>query len=123
MPSVRSRAWPLTSAKTSSTVDDVLAGIDLTGRNVIITGGHLPEPTDMLSSDAGGKIKYFTGTRFEGRSTHGTGCAFSAAVACNLAKRKNLSDSAAAAKHYVFMALKNAKAIGKGRGPIEHLYR
>jgi len=96
---------------------------EMGAKNVIITGGHLPEPTDMLSSDAGGKVKFFKGIRFEGRTTHGTGCAFSAAIACNLAKRKNLSDSTAAAKHYVFMALKNAKAIGKGRGPIEHLYR
>lgn len=96
---------------------------EMGAKNVIITGGHLSEPTDLLSSAAGQKTRLFKGVRITGRATHGTGCAFSASLACNIVLGKNLSDAAAAAKHYVTMALKNAKAIGKGRGPIDHLYR
>lgn len=95
---------------------------EMGAKNVIITGGHLEEPVDLLSMSGGRKVKLFRGKKIIGRSTHGTGCAFSAALACNLALGRNLPDATAAAKQYVAMALKTARSIGKGRGPIHHLY-
>ena len=95
---------------------------DMGAKNVIITGGHLDEPVDLLSTATARKARLIKGRKVEGRSTHGTGCAFSAALACNLALGLNLSDAAAAAKHYVTMALRTARPLGKGRGPINHLY-
>ena len=92
-------------------------------RNVIITGGHLDPPTDLLSPGAGHDIKIFSGQKITGNSTHGTGCAFATALACNLAHGETLVDAAKAAKQYVANAMKNALSIGKGRGPINHLYR
>jgi hydroxymethylpyrimidine/phosphomethylpyrimidine kinase len=90
-------------------------------RNVIITGGHLLEPVDLLSLAANQGIKLFDGKRINGRSTHGTGCAFAASLACNLALGHNLIDSTRAAKRYVANTLRNALPIGKGRGPVNHL--
>ena len=55
--------------------------------------------------------------------THGTGCAFATALACNLAQGKNLVEATGEAKQYVTSALKNAMAIGNGRGPVNHLWK
>ena len=108
-------------------LDDMKSAVpklhSLGARNVIITGGHLEEPVDLLSIDPGRKARLFKGKKIVGRATHGTGCAFSTALACNLAFGMELIDATAAAKHYVSAALKSAKPIGKGRGPINHLYK
>lgn len=90
----------------------------LGARNVIITGGHLDPPTDFLSMDSGERIKIFTGKKISARSTHGTGCAFSAALACNLALGSDLVRATLEARNYVAAALKSASALGKGIGPV-----
>jgi len=92
-------------------------------RNVVVTGGHLDPPVDLLSRASVHDIKLFQGEKVTGSSTHGTGCAFASALACNLAREESLPDAARDAKQYVFNALKNAIALGKGKGPINHLYR
>jgi hydroxymethylpyrimidine/phosphomethylpyrimidine kinase len=58
------------------------------------------------------------GRKIASRSTHGTGCAFSTALACQLALGRNLVDAARAAKRYVESALRSAPALGKGIGPV-----
>lgn len=95
----------------------------LGARNVIITGGHLDSPIDLLSFRGGQEVRLFDGKKVKGRSTHGTGCAFAAALACNLAHGRNLSDATKAAKQYVTKALKTAVPIGEGKGPLNHLVR
>jgi hydroxymethylpyrimidine/phosphomethylpyrimidine kinase len=89
-------------------------------RNVIITGGHLDLPIDLLSLAGGQGTKLFEGKKISGRSTHGTGCAFATSIACNLALGHTLTDSTRAAKQFVANALRNAIPVGKGRGPINH---
>lgn len=86
-------------------------------RNVIITGGHLDPPDDLVSH-AGKPVTMLKGSRIASRSTHGTGCAFSTALACELALGRELLEAAANAKHFVAEALRNAPAIGKGTGPV-----
>ena len=90
-------------------------------RNVIVTGGHLDPPTDLLSIAGGQRIEVFEGTRIGGRSTHGTGCAFAASLTCSLALGRNLIEATRAAKQYVENALRTAVPLGKGRGPVNHL--
>ena len=85
----------------------------LGARNVVVTGGHLDPPVDLLAQP-GSAVKLFKGQKIPGGSTHGTGCAFSTALACNLALGYNLPDAAKAAKHFVANAIKKAVAIGKG---------
>jgi len=86
--------------------------------NVIITGGHLDPPVDMVSLDPGKRTTFITGEKIVTRSSHGTGCAYSTSLACNLAMGKKLVDAARAAKKYVESALKNPPVVGKGIGPI-----
>jgi len=86
--------------------------------SVIITGGQLDPPVDLVRGDGNGRGGTLTGTRIHSSSTHGTGCAFSTALACNLALGRNLMDAAKAAKQYVETALKNAPRLGRGIGPV-----
>lgn len=85
-------------------------------RAVIITGGHLKQPADLLSY--GNRTVWLLGKHIKTRSTHGTGCAFSTALACNLALGRSMEAAARAAKEFVEHALKNAPNVGKGTGPI-----
>ena len=87
-------------------------------RNVIITGGHLDSPTDLISAESSKGAVTLAGTKIVSSSTHGTGCAFSTALACNLALGQSLVNAAKAAKHYVESSLKKAPAMGRGAGPV-----
>ncbi len=90
---------------------------------VVITGGHLREANDYLSYYQGPiQVEViFQAKRLASRSTHGTGCAFSTALACRLALEEDLEDAVAGAKAYVRRAIRSAYAVGKGTGPIRHL--
>jgi hydroxymethylpyrimidine/phosphomethylpyrimidine kinase len=90
--------------------------------NVVITGGHLPENADLLLTESGHFME-FAGPKIDSKATHGTGCAFSTAIACGLAKKKNLPDAIREAKEYVRQAIENAYPVGKGTGPMNHLFR
>lgn len=87
-------------------------------RNVIITGGHLDVPIDFVSAEIGKRLTMLKGVRIAGGSTHGTGCAFSTALACNLALGKELTTAAKAAKRFVESALKGTHSLGRGIGPV-----
>ena len=93
--------------------------------NIVVTGGHLEHPTDLLAerhSDGFLAFLEYPGERIDTPNTHGTGCAFSTALACELASGKNLSDSVLAAKDYVAKALRNSYSMGKGIGPVDHFF-
>ena len=90
---------------------------EMGARNVIITGGHLDPPHDLVSKEDR-RITTLEGTKIPGQSTHGTGCAFSTALACSLAKGNDVLTAAKTAKHYVEAALRKALPIGKGVGPV-----
>lgn len=92
----------------------------LGAQNVVITGGHLAEPMDLLCTASG--QQEFPGVRIESECTHGTGCAFSTSLACNLALGKPLAEAVAAAKQYVACAISAAYRVGRGGGPVNHLF-
>ncbi len=54
------------------------------------------------------------------RSTHGTGCSYSAAIAANLALGYTLCEAIERAKKFVYFAICSAPNIGTGSGPIGH---
>lgn len=91
------------------------------GLNIVVTGGHLDPPDDYLL--AGGKGSWLNGTRVQTTSTHGTGCAFSTALAAGLVAGRGAAEAATAAKQYVAAALGAAYPVGRGHGPMNHLYR
>ena len=91
------------------------------GLNVVVTGGHLSSPDDFFLTELGQQF-WLNGTKVETQSTHGTGCAFSSALLCALISGKSGYDAVAAAKAYVTAALRAAYPIGKGKGPMHHLF-
>jgi hydroxymethylpyrimidine/phosphomethylpyrimidine kinase len=95
---------------------------ELGSRAVVITGGHLRPADDYLLYEDDGAVREetITGVHLESRSTHGTGCAFATALACQLAHGKTLTDAARAAKEYVAKAIAASYPLGKGSGPINH---
>ena len=92
---------------------------------VVITGGHLDKAIDLLSfpTRRGIEQEIFKAERQRSNSTHGTGCAFATAMACHLALDRGLAEATLLAKTYVTAAISNAQALGKGIGPVHHLYR
>jgi hydroxymethylpyrimidine/phosphomethylpyrimidine kinase len=88
-------------------------------RNVVITGGHMDPPVDLLRAEDG-SVREFPGRRIESRSTHGTGCAFATALAANLALGHALGESVQLAKDYVARAIEQAVPMGRGVGPVNH---
>lgn len=92
---------------------------------VVVTGGHLNKAIDLLSfsSRRGIEQEIFKSERQRSNSTHGTGCAFATAMACHLAQGRGLPEAVLLAKAYVTAAISNAQPIGRGIGPVHHLYR
>ena len=91
------------------------------GLNIVVTGGHLEPPDDYFLSPAGEEY-WFEGRRIDTTSTHGTGCTFSSALLAQLVAGATTRDAIARAKRYVESAMEAAYPVGKGRGPLNHLY-
>jgi hydroxymethylpyrimidine/phosphomethylpyrimidine kinase len=90
--------------------------------NVVVTGGHLGEPHDYVLPPSG-KGRWIPGKKIDTASTHGTGCAFSSALLCALIAGIQIEESVIQAKRFVESALRAAYPVGKGNGPLHHLYR
>ena len=93
--------------------------------NVVVTGGHLEKAIDLLSftTTRGVELEVFKADLLRSNSTHGTGCAFSTALACHLALGRGLPEAVLLSKVYVSAAIANAYPLGKGVGPLNHLFR
>jgi len=93
--------------------------------NVVVTGGDLEKAIDLLSfaTGRGAEQEVFKADRQRSNSTHGTGCAFATALACHLALGRGLPEAVLLSKVYVSAAIANAHPLGKGVGPLHHLYR
>ncbi|MGA2414681.1 MAG: bifunctional hydroxymethylpyrimidine kinase/phosphomethylpyrimidine kinase [Candidatus Sulfotelmatobacter sp.] len=92
---------------------------------VVITGGHLDKAIDLLSfkTRRGVEQEVFRAERLRSDSTHGTGCAFSTAMACHLALDRGIAEAALLAKTYVTAAIAAGHPLGRGTAPVHHLYR
>ena len=92
---------------------------------VVITGGDLEKAIDLLSypTSKGIQQEVFKAERQQSTSTHGTGCAFATSMACHLALERGLAEATLLSKTYVGAAITNAQILGKGTGPVHHLYR
>jgi hydroxymethylpyrimidine/phosphomethylpyrimidine kinase len=92
---------------------------------VVVTGGHLDKAIDLLSftTKRGIEEEVFKAERQRSTSTHGTGCAFATAMACHLALGRGLPEAALLAKTYVTAAIAAGHPLGRGTGPVHHLYR
>jgi hydroxymethylpyrimidine/phosphomethylpyrimidine kinase len=70
----------------------------------------------------GQKLETLTTKLVDTKNTHGTGCTLSAAIAANLAQKKDLFTAVQQAKDYVTTALTYALDIGQGQGPVGHFF-
>ncbi len=114
-------------------------------QNAVIKGGHSIEteaidylvmPAKLATGTA--NIQAYSSIRLASANTHGTGCTFSSAIACELAKGKSLVDAVQTAKDYLFKTLSHAPQaqpkqierpelgsdLGHARkGVLNHFYR
>ena len=88
---------------------------------ILIKGGHYDKNANDLLYD-NGEIFWFKGERVDTNNTHGTGCTLSSAIACNLAMGYSKEESIKNAKDYITGALKAGLDLGKGSGPLNHMY-
>lgn len=93
---------------------------------VLVKGGHLEgAPTDVLVLRRSRRVVRLEGERIDTRSTHGTGCTYSAAIAAFLSRGLPVEDAVQRAHRYVREAIAAAPSrphFGRGRGPLHHFH-
>ena len=94
------------------------------GCSVLIKGGHMVScvhSRDVLKTAEGG-TRWFESKRVDNPNTHGTGCTLSSAIASFLALGHSLEESISMAKDYLFRSIKEDLDLGKGHGPLWHVF-
>ena len=92
------------------------------GVNVLVKGGHGSNDANDVLARPDGSITWFEGERVNTSNTHGTGCTLSSAIACGLAQGLSIEEAVAAAKRYITGALSAGLDLGKGSGPLDHMW-
>lgn len=88
---------------------------------VLLKGGHdLNTANDLLYQN--GISQWYEGRRIDNPNSHGTGCTLSSAIASNLAKGLPLNEAVLRAKAYISGALGAMLDLGRGSGPLDHLF-
>ena len=95
--------------------------LEMGARAVIVTGGHLDKPIDVLCE--GSETETFGSDHVKSPNTHGSGCTFSSAITAQLAYGQQLRDAVILAKAYVTKAIEKSYQTGKGPGPLNQLFR
>lgn len=90
---------------------------------VLVKGGHGISATasDYLLLPDGQGV-WLHAERIDNPNTHGTGCTLSSAISCGLACGKTVQQATADAKEYLVGALKAQLDLGKGSGPLDHMW-
>ncbi len=94
--------------------------VKMGARAALVKGGHLeaPDVVDVLVTRDG--ARRFPHARLASRSTHGTGCTLSAAIAAGLALGRPLDRAVSDALDFVHRAIVAAPGLGRGHGPLNH---
>ncbi|MCF0104111.1 MAG: bifunctional hydroxymethylpyrimidine kinase/phosphomethylpyrimidine kinase [Eggerthellaceae bacterium] len=113
------------SCKKISNKEEMMSVAELLNKKykvpILVKGGHLVKySNDFLYYKCRGK--FFNAQRINTENTHGTGCTLSSAIACGLAQNKTLEEAISSGKKYIIGALKSGLNIGKGGGPINHVW-
>lgn len=134
------RLLPLATVVTPNIPEaEVLAQMDITGQHdmveaahviagmvdgaaVLVKGGHaVADANDLLLTEHGREV-WLKHRRIDTPNTHGTGCTLSSAIACGLARDLDVQAAVAQAKAYISGALENDPQLGRGVGPLNHLW-
>ncbi|TMD33380.1 MAG: bifunctional hydroxymethylpyrimidine kinase/phosphomethylpyrimidine kinase [Chloroflexi bacterium] len=90
-------------------------------RAVVVKGGHADTDATDVYWD-GREMVELQGRRFDTKNTHGSGCAFSAAIAAGLAKGQEPLQAVRAAKVFISAAIENSLELGRGHGPVNPMF-
>jgi hydroxymethylpyrimidine/phosphomethylpyrimidine kinase len=86
--------------------------------NVVVTGGHREEATDVFFD--GVEIHLIPGARHADGAAHGSGCTHSSALAAHLALGHSPLEAATAARHVAGEAVRaGLRDLGAGPGPVD----
>ncbi len=89
-------------------------------KNVVVTGGHRDEVTDVFFD--GTTITLLPGARHPDGAAHGSGCTHSSALAAHLALGYSPLEAARAARAIASDAVRDGlRGIGEGPGPVNAL--
>lgn len=92
------------------------------GAAILLKGGHRKtDAADFFYEN--GRRCWLEGVHILNDNTHGTGCTLSSAIACNLAQGASSEQAVRAAKAYITGAISDGLQLGKGNGPLNHMYR
>ena len=123
----RAEAITLTGLPAADTEALAVALRRLGAAAAVVTGGEATGgearkdySEDVLAYAAGGMdfVETLSAPRIHSRATHGTGCAFSTAIACALAGGQNTPAAVTSAKAFVRRAIERAPGLGRGKGPM-----
>lgn len=89
---------------------------------ILLKGGHSTDDADDLLYKNSEKI-WIKGERIENTNTHGTGCTLSSAIASYLAMGHYVPESVHLAKEFITGAISAKLDLGKGRGPLNHMWK
>jgi len=108
-----------------SSLDDAVAATkkisSLGPKAVVVKGGHIQGSMVVDTLYIDGAVRRFEAERVSSDATHGTGCSFSAAIAAEIAKGREISEAVASAKNLVTDAIRFGLKLGKGHGPVNPL--
>ena len=119
-------AEALFGARIATRADQEKAACEIaqaTGVAVLVKGGHGGNDANDVLGRPDGEAVWFEGERIDNPNTHGTGCTLSSAIACGLAQGLTLVDSIAQAKRYITGALAAQLNLGRGSGPLNHMWQ
>jgi hydroxymethylpyrimidine/phosphomethylpyrimidine kinase len=122
----RREASVLTGLPAASAEEAARALRKLGAAAAVVTGGDAlgahdaRVSEDVLAYAAGGAefVETLSAPRLQSTATHGSGCAFSTALACRLARGESIPAAATAAKSFVHNAIKRSPGLGHGHGPM-----
>jgi hydroxymethylpyrimidine/phosphomethylpyrimidine kinase len=86
-----------------------------------VKGGHAQGDAVDVYWD-GVEMVELPGRRIDTKNTHGSGCAFSAAIAAGLAKGESPLSAVRTAKVFITHAIESSIDVGKGHGPVNPMF-
>lgn len=89
---------------------------------VLVKGGHRSDTADDLLALSSGQLTWLRARRIASENTHGTGCTLSSAIACGLAQGNSVEQAVRRAKGFVRGAMSTGLNLGKGSGPLNHMW-
>jgi hydroxymethylpyrimidine/phosphomethylpyrimidine kinase len=95
----------------------------LGAKSVLIKGGHLNFDDGKIHSiflDEDQKFHRISNLKFGQKNIHGTGCTLATALACNVAKKIDLLQSAKKANSFVYSSIVKSLQVGKGSLVLRH---